>query len=151
MKVRETTLWDHPPTLTLRKPGASGNLESGYAQRAERSLTMPSGGDRRSCRAVTNVYTERLSRPSHSPNWGLVVCFDGTFQSLHAMACNMHEEPVMLKIKLHNLDTSVEPTPRFASDAEIQLAEQMRYLLEERYFGPSAIPSPLQTRSGEGH
>jgi hypothetical protein len=63
----------------------------------------------------------------------------------------MHEEPVMLKIKLQNLDTSVEPTPRFASDAEIQLAEQMRYQLEERYFGPSAIPSPLQTRSGEGH
>jgi hypothetical protein len=60
MEIRETTLWDHPPTLTLRKPDASGNLESGYARRAERSLSMSSGGDRPWCRAVANVYTERL-------------------------------------------------------------------------------------------
>ena len=56
----------------------------------------------------------------------------------------------MPKIQLHNRDASVEPTPRFASDAEIKLAEQLRYQLEERYFGPSAARSPLQARSGEG-
>jgi hypothetical protein len=57
----------------------------------------------------------------------------------------------MLKTQLHNHHTSVEPTPRFASEAEIRLAEQLRHELEERYFGPSATPSPLQTRPGEGH
>ncbi len=55
----------------------------------------------------------------------------------------------MLKIQLHNQDTSNEPAPRFATDAEIALAEQLRYQLEERYFGPSAAHSPLKARSGE--
>ena len=57
----------------------------------------------------------------------------------------------MLKTQLHSHDTSVEPTPRFASEAEIRLAEQLRHELEERYFGPPATPSPLQTRPGEDH
>jgi hypothetical protein len=57
---------------------------------------------------------------------------------------------VMPKIQLHNHDPGVEPTPRFASDAEIRLAEQLRHQLEERYLGPSAARSPLQARSGEG-
>jgi len=56
----------------------------------------------------------------------------------------------MPKIQLHNRDASVEPTPRFASDAEIRLADQLRYQLEERYLGPSAARSPLQAQSGEG-
>jgi hypothetical protein len=56
----------------------------------------------------------------------------------------------MPKIQLHNRDASVEPTPRFASDAEIRLAEQLRYQLQERYLGPSAARSPLQARSGKG-
>jgi hypothetical protein len=56
----------------------------------------------------------------------------------------------MPKIQLHNRDASVEPTPRFASDAEIRLAEQLRHQLEERYFGPTAARPPLQARSGEG-
>ena len=34
-----------------------------------------------------------------------------------------------------------EPSsPRFASDAEIKLAEQLRHQLEERYLAPSAAP-----------
>ena len=57
----------------------------------------------------------------------------------------------MLKTQLRNHDTGVEPTPRFASEAEIRLAEQLRHELEERYFGPSATPSPLQTPPGEHH
>jgi len=56
----------------------------------------------------------------------------------------------MPKIQLHNHDPGVEPTPRFASDAEIRLAEQLRHQLEERYLGPSAARSPLQAQSGEG-
>ena len=55
----------------------------------------------------------------------------------------------MLKIELHNKDTGNEPAPRFATDAEIALAEQLRYQLKERYFGPSAARSSLKARSGE--
>ena len=57
---------------------------------------------------------------------------------------------VMLKI-LHRLKilrraaTSVEPGPTFASDAEIELAAQIRHQLEERFFEPS--PEPLSPQS----
>jgi hypothetical protein len=57
----------------------------------------------------------------------------------------------MLKIQLHNHNASVEPAPSFASDAEIELAEQLRHQLEERYLGPYAAPLPLQEQSGKGH
>lgn len=57
----------------------------------------------------------------------------------------------MLKINLRNHDTSVEPAPRFATDAEIELAQQLRHQLEQRYLAPSAAPSPLQAQSEEVH
>jgi hypothetical protein len=57
----------------------------------------------------------------------------------------------MRKIEFHNHDASVEPAPRFATDAEIELAEQLRHQLEERYFGTSGAPAPLQARSGKVH
>ena len=57
----------------------------------------------------------------------------------------------MLKIQLHSHNASAEPAPSFASDAEIELAEQLRHQLEERYLGPSAAPLPLQERLGKGH
>jgi hypothetical protein len=56
----------------------------------------------------------------------------------------------MPKIELHNRDTGVEPAPKFASDAEIALADRLRHQLEERYLGASAARSPLKARSGEG-
>ena len=56
----------------------------------------------------------------------------------------------MLKTQLPSYDAGFEPTPRFASDAEIELAEQLRRQLEERYFGASATAtSPV--RSGKDH
>jgi hypothetical protein len=57
----------------------------------------------------------------------------------------------MLKIQLPNYDTGFEPAPRFASDAEIGLAEQLRRQLEERYFGASAAPWTPPVRPGEDH
>ena len=57
----------------------------------------------------------------------------------------------MSKTELQSQDSSVEPEPRFATDAEIALAEQLRIRLEERYFGPSATHSPLHPRSGDIH
>ena len=50
---------------------------------------------------------------------------------------------VMVKGQPPNtLDTGVEPAPRFASDAEIKLAEQLRHQLEEQYLGLATAPSP---------
>ena len=57
----------------------------------------------------------------------------------------------MLKTQLPNDDTGFEPAPSFASDAEIELAEQLRRQLEERYFGPSAAPLTPPVRSGKNH
>ncbi len=54
----------------------------------------------------------------------------------------------MLKV-LPPQDTGVEPTPKFASVAEIELAEQLRHQLEERYLEASAAPPSLLNRSGE--
>jgi hypothetical protein len=44
----------------------------------------------------------------------------------------------MLKMLSPGPDAGFEPAPRFASDAEIALAEQLRRQLEERYFGRTA-------------
>jgi hypothetical protein len=57
----------------------------------------------------------------------------------------------MIEIELHNNDAGFEPAPRFASDADIELAEQLRYRLEQRYFGPSGKPSPAQPVWRKGH
>jgi hypothetical protein len=57
----------------------------------------------------------------------------------------------MPKIHLPNHDTGFEPAPAVASDAEIELADQLRRQLEERYFGPSAAPSTSPVRPGKDH
>jgi hypothetical protein len=64
------------------------------------------------------------------------------------------KELVMLKTELHNRDTGGEPAARFATDAEIEIADRLRHQLEERYLArtaPSAPASPSQKRSSEGH
>jgi hypothetical protein len=55
----------------------------------------------------------------------------------------------MVKIQLPNREFGFEPAPRFASDAEIELAEQLRRQLEERYFGRAAAPSSSPVRPGK--
>ena len=58
----------------------------------------------------------------------------------------------MLKIELYNDDDNIDDPPAsFATDAEIEIAEQLRYQLEERYLGSLAPWSPLQARSGKDH
>jgi hypothetical protein len=52
-------------------------------------------------------------------------------------------EPDMRKV-LPPQDINGEPTPKFASDAEIELAEQLRHKLEKRYFEESAAPPSLR-------
>jgi hypothetical protein len=55
----------------------------------------------------------------------------------------------MLKIELHNHDTNGDPAACFATATEIEIAEQLRHQLEERYLAPFAPPSPLHVRSGK--
>jgi hypothetical protein len=57
----------------------------------------------------------------------------------------------MLKIELYNDDNVADPQPSFATDAEIEIADQLRYQLEERYLGSSAPYSPLQVRLAKDH
>ena len=54
----------------------------------------------------------------------------------------------MLKIELHN-DTNGDPAPSFASDAEIQIAEQLRHQLEEQRLAKSAGAPPSPSPSSE--
>ena len=53
----------------------------------------------------------------------------------------------MLKIELYKHDNVGDPSASFATDAEIEIADQLRHQLEERYLGSSAPYSPLQVRS----
>ena len=55
----------------------------------------------------------------------------------------------MLKIELYKHGSSGEPAASFATDAEIEIADQLRHQLEERYLAPSAPSSPSHERSGE--
>lgn len=57
----------------------------------------------------------------------------------------------MLKIELYNHDTNSDPAVSVATDAEIEIADQLRRQLEERYLAPSAPSSPLPVRSNQGH
>jgi len=57
----------------------------------------------------------------------------------------------MLKIELYNHDDIGDPPASFATDAEIEIADQLRHQLEERYLGSSAPYSPSQVRSGKDH
>ena len=58
---------------------------------------------------------------------------------------------MMRKNQLPDRDANVEPGPLYASDADIELAQQLRHQLEERYLGSSAAPSPLRHRKVDNH
>jgi hypothetical protein len=57
----------------------------------------------------------------------------------------------MLKIELHNHKADVDPAPSYATDAEIEIAEQLRHQLEEQHLAKSARAPPSATRSNESH
>jgi hypothetical protein len=57
----------------------------------------------------------------------------------------------MLKTQLPSYPIAFESTPEFASDAEIALAERLRFELEERYFGRAATPTLLLVRPANDH
>ena len=47
----------------------------------------------------------------------------------------------MTRIELYNHDANVDPVISFATDAEIEFADQLRHQLEERYLARSAPSS----------
>ena len=52
----------------------------------------------------------------------------------------------MPKMRPPSRDIGLEPAPRFASAAEIALAEALRRQLEERYFGRPATAAASPAR-----
>ena len=57
----------------------------------------------------------------------------------------------MLKIELADPPTGSEPTPQFATDAEVAFAERLRHKLEELYLGHAASVSELLARPSDVH
>jgi hypothetical protein len=57
----------------------------------------------------------------------------------------------MLRITPANTAAGIDPSPCFATDAEVALAARLRRQLEERYFGTSATASPDSERSDNIH
>ena len=51
------------------------------------------------------------------------------------------KEPVMIRTELYNHDADADPVTSFATDAEIEFADQLRHQLEERYLARPAPPS----------
>ena len=68
--------------------------------------------------------------------------------------CYGHEiciSPGMFETLHHGDSSGGEPTPKFASDAEIALAAQLRQQLEVRYLAASAVPSSSKKPPVEMH
>ena len=57
----------------------------------------------------------------------------------------------MLKHQSSDAPAGIEPTPLFATDAEIECAQRLRQQLEERYLGHASALEELLTPLGEGH
>ena len=56
----------------------------------------------------------------------------------------------MLKIELYNGDNIGDPPASFATDAEIEIAYQLRCELEERYLGSSNPRAVRRRCAGSG-
>jgi len=48
----------------------------------------------------------------------------------------------MLKVELHNHGAQRDPVPCFATNTEIEIAEQLRHQLEKRLLAPFISPAP---------
>jgi hypothetical protein len=73
-----------------------------------------------------------------------IALFQRWISSGHALCIDVG----MAKISQHP-DTGAEPSPKFASEAELELAAKLRHQLEERYFEPSPEPLPPNNRPGK--
>ena len=50
------------------------------------------------------------------------------------------EQPIVIKVELHNRVSDSDPVPCFATRTEIEIAEQLRHQLERRLLAPSTLP-----------
>ena len=57
----------------------------------------------------------------------------------------------MLKIQMSDSHIGSEPSPQFATDAEVAFAQWLRHQLEQRYLGDSVSGSELTPKAGEIH
>ena len=57
----------------------------------------------------------------------------------------------MLKVELHNCDASCDTAACFATATEIEIAEELRHQLEERYLAPPGPSSSGPSGSGNDH
>jgi len=57
----------------------------------------------------------------------------------------------MLKIELADPPTGTEPTPRFATDAEVAIAQRLRHKLEEIYLGQAVHAEELLAQPTNVH
>ena len=57
----------------------------------------------------------------------------------------------MVKNQYHGQTAGTEPTPLFATDAEIECAQRLRHRLEERYLGRSDALAELLAPNGDVH
>jgi len=57
----------------------------------------------------------------------------------------------MLKIELSDPHAGFEPSPQFATDAEVAFAQWLRHQLEQRYLRRSEATAELIPQLGEVH
>jgi hypothetical protein len=57
----------------------------------------------------------------------------------------------MLNTELNNHEASDDPAATFATDAEIEIADQLRRQLEERYLARCETLPPLPSRPSNSH
>ena len=57
----------------------------------------------------------------------------------------------MLKIDFPDPHIGLEPTPQFATDAEVAFAERLRHKLEERYLRGPETSSDVNAKATEIH
>ena len=57
----------------------------------------------------------------------------------------------MLKIELADPPTGTEPSPQFATDAEVAFAQRLRHKLEEIYLGHAVDAEELHAVPMEAH
>ena len=57
----------------------------------------------------------------------------------------------MLKIAMSDSQVGSDPSPQFATDAEVAFAQWLRHQLEQRYLGESASDSDLTPEASEIH
>jgi hypothetical protein len=57
----------------------------------------------------------------------------------------------MLKIAMSDSPVGSEPSPQFATEAEVAFAQWLRHQLEQRYLGQSAADDDFARSAGEIH